>query len=184
MSGISVGWYTGGFPDNLGMQIRAMFRKMGRSPHALRRREIRANSMNVGVAYGLLSREMGLHVEPDTGQISNECFFFVLDAVNRPCFITAARSDLVDPIITGYAPPTEMKNFMLGAFEVKPGQTIHFDETRQWKGLTNMPDPDGTRLEDPTAAVIIVRGFQADQLTEALGQAMAWVASDIAASSL
>lgn len=146
----------------------------------LRVSSIRMNGKGTGVAYAIVDGHIPMHID-QTGidDSDGRIFQFVLETSNRPMLLSTpariANRDIMFGNAKGY-----QNAFVMQALELKPGIAVHFDITEYWHGIGGLPVFGKSVGIDvsPSAVIVQVAGFAANQIGDALEKAVELVRRD------
>lgn len=181
--GVSVGWFDPvaltPSPDYF---AQALLRSMPKMTKAwpLRVSSITKGGEGVGVAYCVVGGHIPIHIDQVGHQDSDgRIFQFVVKTWNRPVLLTAPASEANSKTALGIS-DDDVPTIGIGGIELKAGQSVHFDITTHFHGVTQFPiGPKSDNVELPPRAVIVqVSGFDPHQIGLALQKAGMLIAED------
>jgi hypothetical protein len=182
-AGVSIGWFTPNeMVDDLpGLvaDLQKVAREAPPAPWPLHVLSIDRDDRPTGVAYAVMTGHIPIHIDqalPHDGD--GRIFHFVLSAENRPALLTApADRDDASKVILG---ANIEGTFGMGGFELKSGMAVHFDITKHWHGVTQLPIFPPIATQPPEAVFVQVAGFRSHQINPAFQKARLVISQDLA----
>lgn len=178
MPGISVGFFSPdaviGYAGGGDLFAKSVSRVIGRPlpafPLELRTVEGLAH------AYAKVEGHVPLHIDSHGEKASDtKIFNFVFSTAHRPVLLTGNAhgtpgDENRSKILLEIHDKEENAAFGLGALELVPGMFVHFDISAVWHGITAAPVPMRTlgMRQDPTAIIVQIIGYEAEEYEEAI----------------
>lgn len=178
-SAVSVGYFVPADlhpdPAYLCQRLRRNLPAIDRS-WPLRVSSIYSDGKGTGVAYALIDGNIAIHIDQvGLADSDGRIFQFVIETSHRPCLLTVPAGITTSNTIFG---ANGWQGFGLGAIELQAGMAVHFDITKLWHGITQLPllgaENGGNRTvpTPPRAVIIQVAGFGAHEIGAAVEKAV------------